>query len=928
MSHTQIGINDLPSQRPDLMSQWDYEKNENIEPESIAVRSNKKVWWKCELGHSWNESPDRRSRGQNCPYCSGKRVLAGFNDLMSQAPQLAIDWDYEKNLEFGPDEITTGSNKKVHWKCHICDYEWITSPNSRKNGTRKCPQCAEEVRVRNFRKNFVKSGNNDLLSQAPKIVQEWDYQKNQDIMPEAFTINSKEKVWWKCRTCGNEWLAQIKNRVLRGSGCPKCMKHQKTSFPEQAIFYYTCTVFEDAENSYTGLSDSSNMELDIYIPKLKVGIEYDGIAWHTNENSQKRDHKKYVLCKNLGIKLIRVSEFDRTDIKDCDEIIVRENSTDAGLNDAINMLLNLLCVSDVSVDVQRDRVEIMTQYITHIGSRSIAVQYPNEAMFWDADKNKGLTADMVSATSNVSYWWKCKLNHSYKASPTNRLGTGHGCPYCSGRRVLKGFNDFETQHPNLVKEWDYTRNGALHPYDLSSGSTKQVFWMCEKGHSYKASPNNKVYNKTKCPYCSNIKVLSGFNDLKTIYPQLLKKWDYKLNNMLPEEILYNSHRNAIWKCEEGHTWTRTISAQLKYDGCPICKGQVLLVGFNDLVTTFPDIARDWDYDKNIGKPEDYTRLSRKNVFWKCAECGHEWNAKIFNRITRNTGCPKCGYSRKMHETRKKNLQKNGATLGAMYPDLASEWDYQKNTFKPTDISPGANKKAWWICSLGHSYQAWVTDRTGKQRTSCPYCSGKRSLEGFNDLKTLFPTIAAEWDYKKNDGKRPEEFSAQNSKKVWWICEKGHSYESTIGSRTAKRHQNGCPYCANKKVLKGYNDLQTCYPEIAREWDYALNGDLSPSDVVFGSAKKVWWKCSKCDFSWQNGIVYRTSMGNGCPECNRRRLSKPVRCIETGECFQTIKEASQKTGISKDSITKNLTGKNKSAGGYHWEHIKIDINENN
>lgn len=90
MARIQIGINDFASQRPDILNEWDIEKNGALAPTDVAVRSNKKIWWKCALGHSWQESPDRRFKGQNCPFCSGKRVLAGFNDLKSQAPQLAI----------------------------------------------------------------------------------------------------------------------------------------------------------------------------------------------------------------------------------------------------------------------------------------------------------------------------------------------------------------------------------------------------------------------------------------------------------------------------------------------------------------------------------------------------------------------------------------------------------------------------------------------------------------------------------------------------------------------------------------------------------------------------------------------------------------------------------------------------------------------
>ena len=128
---------------------------------------------------------------------------------------------------------------------------------------------------------------------------------------------------------------------------------------------------------------------------------------------------------------------------------------------------------------------------------------------------------------------------------------------------------------------------------------------------------------------------------------------------------------------------------------------------------------------------------------------------------------------------------------------------------------------------------------------------------------------------------------------------------------------------------GINDLPSQRPDLMNQWDYEKNENIEPESIAVRSNKKVWWFVKRdILMNQQQDQEQQSAIKMGALNANRRRLSKPVRCIETGECFQTIKEASQKTGISKDSITKNLTGKNKSAGGYHWEHIKIDINENN
>ena len=119
-------------------------------------------------------------------------------------------------------------------------------------------------------------------------------------------------------------------RTGQETGCPNCLKHRKTSFPEQAIFYYIQKIFPDAMNSYTDSFDN-RMELDIYIPSRNTGIEYDGVYWHKNE---RKENEKYSICRSQGIKLIRVKENYSNKILDataCDYLIQRETSDAAGL---------------------------------------------------------------------------------------------------------------------------------------------------------------------------------------------------------------------------------------------------------------------------------------------------------------------------------------------------------------------------------------------------------------------------------------------------------------------------------------------------------------------------------------------------------------------------------------------------------------------
>ena len=130
------------------------------------------------------------------------------------------------------------------------------------------------------------------------------------------------------------------------------------------------------------------------------------------------------------------------------------------------------------------------------------------------------------------------------------------------------------------------------------------------------------------------------------------------------------------------------------------------------------------------------------------------------------------------------------------------------------VTAGSSETVWWKCSLGHTWQALVSSRT--RGNCCPYCSNKRILAGYNDLLTTHPAIAAEWDYSKNGTISPKEVSYGSTKKYWWICSNGHSYESPVEGRIRGR---GCPICAGQKVLKGYNDLATVNPRKYYVWKH-------------------------------------------------------------------------------------------------------------
>ena len=152
----------------------------------------------------------------------------------------------------------------------------------------------------------------------------------------------------------------------------------------------------------------------------------------------------------------------------------------------------------------------------------------------------------------------------------------------------------------------------------------------------------------------------------------------------------------------------------------------------------------------------------------------------------------------------------------------------------------------------------------------------------NLLSDKYPAIAAQWHPTKNGNLTPDAVSAGNGKVVWWIDEFGHEWQSSICNRTSQ--SLGCPYCGNQKLLTGFNDLETRFPEIAKEWLQEKNGDLRPNQVLYGSSKKAWWKCSKCGHEWETKINSRTK-GYGCPVCGRKRALESRKAARAGVSSQ-------------------------------------------
>ena len=615
------GYNDLKSTNPTVANEWDFEKNVGVSPTMVSPGSNRKVWWKCSLGHEWQAAVvERAIRGTGCPYCANQKVWLGFNDLATTNPSIASEWHDNRNHNLLPTMVSPGSLRKVWWKCSL-GHEWQETVVKRTTRGYGCPYCSGQAVLQGF---------NDLLTVDPDLASEWHPTKNGELSPTMVGRGSGRKVWWICRK-GHEWQAPIHSRTSMKSGCPICNQETKTSFPEQAILFY-CSKLTLAESRNTDYGK----EIDIFLPACKIGIEHNGRFYH--KNKQEHDRKKIAYFAQKGIRIISVVESDKNSISN-DTIEYRVTSNKDSLNWAICELLKIISLGELEVDVERDAPKIFDQYIIAEKENSLAAKLPAIANEWNYDKNGLLTPELVSNSSGKKVWWKCNEGHEWKATVSDRK-KGYGCPYCSGRFVQQGINDLKTTHPNLVSEWHPIYNGDFLPTMASRGSHKVVWWKCSKGHEWQMEIAKRT-NGYGCPYCSGQAVLQGFNDLVTVNPELASEWHPTKNGELyPTMFSRGSTRKVWWKCSKGHEWQASIGSRSNGAGCPFCSGNKVLPGFNDLATKYPALAKEWNAQKN-GElfPQMVSAGSGKKVWWKCSK-GHEWQAKIVARVY-GSGCPIC-----------------------------------------------------------------------------------------------------------------------------------------------------------------------------------------------------------------------------------------------------------------------------------------------
>ena len=225
------------------------------------------------------------------------------------------------------------------------------------------------------------------------------------------------------------------------------------------------------------------------------------------------------------------------------------------------------------------------------------------------------------------------------------------------------------------------------------------------------------------------------NNLAEVHPELVSEWSEKNLLLTPDGITFGSNKKVWWKGTCGHEWQASVKARSNGEKCPICSGARVIAGINDLQTTHPEIASEWS-EKNLPlKPDEVNAKSRKNVWWRCGKCGNEWKSVINARV-KGTVCPVCA---------EREVLAGYNDLATTDNQLLSEWDYEQNKLKPTEVSRTSAKRAWWKCRHGHSWSMKINERTILNK-GCRICE--------QEYLSLFPALAVSY-YSNKKGLKAE-----------------------------------------------------------------------------------------------------------------------------------------------------------------------------
>lgn len=417
------------SSYPELVKEWHPTKNGDLTPKDVTHGSSKKVWWLCSKGHSYETAPQERTRKKptGCPYCAGKKVHDG-NSLEILFPQIAKEWHPFKNGSIKSKDMTFGSTKKAWWLCSN-NHSYISTISNRTRMKSGCPYCAG--------KKASKERNLQILH--PNISQEWHPTKNGNLTPKDVPPASHKKVWWLCPK-GHTYNAVIKSRTTGSyTNCPKCSN--QSSEPEIRILSELKWFYNEIYHRHK----IGEVEVDIFIPKINVAIEYDGNYWHKKKNAMDLKKNQYLLSRNVH--LIRLRQLPLKPLSESDILVSKKHALEK--KDLDKILKKIISFENNEMANKINKYieklsfvneELFNEYRSYFPSpfpeNSLLKTHPKISIEWDYEKNHPLRPENFSHGAHYYAWWKCSSGFSYNKRIDQRVRTRVSCPHCLGKKTL------------------------------------------------------------------------------------------------------------------------------------------------------------------------------------------------------------------------------------------------------------------------------------------------------------------------------------------------------------------------------------------------------------------------------------------------------------------------------------------------------------
>ena len=500
--------------------------------------------------------------------------------------------------------------------------------------------------------------------------------------------------------------------------------------------------------------------------------------------------------------------------------------------------------------------------------------------------------------SHAVYYWKCLNGHpSYQARVANRIYKKEGCPVCSGRKLLAGYNDLETVNPFLASQWDYERNYPKTPKEVFPKEGKKYWWICPIcGNSYSALVSNRAAGKAH-DKCS------------------------KKGTSFPEQAIYfyvkKCFPDAVSRCTsygfELDIFIPSTNMAIEYDGVKYHEGQEKLDKDNkkDILCGTYGIILFRFRDPSLPDTISAIRIT-------CSDKRESVGEGICNLLAqlspKNTIAvdPRRDYYEILDSAL---LIKKNQSIVVTHPDIAVEWHPTKNLpLTPEKVTSGMGIDIWWVCSkCGEEYSSKMYSR--KAGRGCPNCGKKsratnRSLTAAkkNNFLMQYPTLAAEISLEDNPGLDITKLSVGTATPVIWKCLKGHpSYPASVNHRI---HGTGCPICGRGKTRK----------EVGREVINVDTGEHFASlklaaESVGGDKRSI---CACCGGRTKTAYGFHWRYAD--KKTRKKHLGMLIHNIDTDELFSSIKEVANKYGCDRSSISSALNGKTKTSMGFHWEFV--------